>query len=62
MKSSRLPRGQANDILTLAKTVSQGRILVCRVVEAREVDWRRYVGALVELNRIVDKIETDLNF
>lgn len=34
-RSSRLPRGQANGMLTLAKTVSQGRILVCRVVGGR---------------------------
>ncbi len=60
MKSSRLPRGQANDILTLAKTVSQGRILVCRVVERLTGEDRSVL--FVDLNRIMDKIETDLNF
>lgn len=59
MNSSRLPRGQAND-LTLAKTVSQGRILVCRVVERLTGEDRSVL--FVDLNRIMDKIETDLNF
>lgn len=60
MKSSRLPRGQANDILTLAKTDSQGRILVCRVVERLTGEDRSVL--FVDLSRIMDKIETDLNF